>query len=172
MKSNETKGQEVLRVTAEGEFVWHPDAYELIEHGDFKNAPGAQHLLRRLLASEVVDNGPWSAWSNEETGSAGIQSDDFTHDVYLTVYGDFEYHEQKLQYAEYLASVLNTREPLVDAKENDMHNQFVYGMRAAYQDAIRLVENHAQGYHEPVWALDLVSTLQDTVDMLKDQPET
>lgn len=40
--------EEVLSVTINGEFKWHPDADRLIETGDYSNAPAMQHILRAL----------------------------------------------------------------------------------------------------------------------------
>ena len=40
--------KEVLRVTLEGEFIWHPDADNLIAEGDFSQSPALLHILRAL----------------------------------------------------------------------------------------------------------------------------
>ena len=40
--------EEILKVTPEGEFVWHQIADELIDSGDFSGAPSVLHILRRL----------------------------------------------------------------------------------------------------------------------------
>jgi hypothetical protein len=39
---------EALRVTADGEFVWHPEADAMIEEGDFTSSPAMRHILRAL----------------------------------------------------------------------------------------------------------------------------
>ena len=39
---------EVLRVTLKGEFIWHPDADNLIAEGDFSQSPALPHILRAL----------------------------------------------------------------------------------------------------------------------------
>jgi hypothetical protein len=39
---------EALRVTAEGEFIWHPEADAMIEYGDFTSSPAMRHILRAL----------------------------------------------------------------------------------------------------------------------------
>ena len=39
---------EALRVTAEGEFIWHPEADAMIEEGDFASSPAMRHILRAL----------------------------------------------------------------------------------------------------------------------------
>ena len=39
---------EVLRVTPEGEFIWHPDADKLILEGDFSQSPALPHILKAL----------------------------------------------------------------------------------------------------------------------------
>jgi hypothetical protein len=47
---------EALRVTAEGEFIWHPEADAMIEYGDFTSSPAMRHILRALrkaLAASV-----------------------------------------------------------------------------------------------------------------------
>jgi hypothetical protein len=49
---------EALRVTADGEFIWHPEADAMIEYGDFTSSPAMRHILRALrkaLAASV----PW-----------------------------------------------------------------------------------------------------------------
>lgn len=45
---------EVLRVTAEGQFVWNPDADRMIEEGDFSFSPALPHILRALRKREWV----------------------------------------------------------------------------------------------------------------------
>jgi hypothetical protein len=45
---------EILRVTAEGEFIWHEDADRLIEEYDQDDAPAMKHILKRLRNS-VMD---------------------------------------------------------------------------------------------------------------------
>ena len=45
-ENNDSK--EVLRVTLEGEFIWHPDADNLIAEGDFSQSPALPHILRAL----------------------------------------------------------------------------------------------------------------------------
>ncbi len=56
----------------------------------------------------MSDKGPWSIY--KEGGMTRqfmqIASEDFTHDVILTIYGDFDDQSRK-QYAEWLISVLN-----------------------------------------------------------------
>jgi hypothetical protein len=39
---------EALRVTADGEFIWHPEANAMIEKGDFTSSPAMRHILRAL----------------------------------------------------------------------------------------------------------------------------
>ena len=43
---------EVLRVTADGQFVWNPDADRMIEEGDFSFSPALPHILRALRKQE------------------------------------------------------------------------------------------------------------------------
>ena len=45
-ENNDSK--EILRVTLEGEFIWHPDADNLIAEGDFSQSPALPHILRAL----------------------------------------------------------------------------------------------------------------------------
>ena len=42
---------EVLRVMADGQFVWNPDADRMIEEGDFSFSPALPHILRALRKS-------------------------------------------------------------------------------------------------------------------------
>jgi len=49
---------EALRVTADGEFIWHPEADAMIEEGDFTSSPAMRHILRALrkaLAAPVQE---------------------------------------------------------------------------------------------------------------------
>jgi hypothetical protein len=39
---------EVLRITASGQFIWHEDADKLIEEGDYSNSPAMRHILKAL----------------------------------------------------------------------------------------------------------------------------
>jgi hypothetical protein len=39
---------EALRVTSDGEFIWHPEADAMIEEGDFTSSPAMRHILRAL----------------------------------------------------------------------------------------------------------------------------
>jgi hypothetical protein len=45
---------EILRVTAEGEFIWHEDADRMIEEYNHDDAPAMKHILKRLRNS-VMD---------------------------------------------------------------------------------------------------------------------
>lgn len=60
------------------------------------------------------DKGPWSAVITEINGKRCVRlySDDFTHDVALTVGGDFATIDDKLEYATELANFLNERTKL------------------------------------------------------------
>jgi hypothetical protein len=49
----------------------------------------------------VMDKGPWHA------GVTAVYSDDFTHDVHLTIHGDFADDNQREEYAKGLALMLN-----------------------------------------------------------------
>jgi len=44
--------EEILKVTQDGEFIWHPDADRLIEEGDYSNSPAMQHILRALRVKQ------------------------------------------------------------------------------------------------------------------------
>lgn len=41
-------GEQVLLVTADGQFIWHEDAESMIKNGDFSNSPALQFILQRL----------------------------------------------------------------------------------------------------------------------------
>ena len=45
---------EVLRVTQDGQFIWHPDADRMIEEGDYSTSPAMPHILRVLRKREWV----------------------------------------------------------------------------------------------------------------------
>jgi hypothetical protein len=68
---------EVLRVTADGQFVWNPDADRMIEEGDFSSSPALPHILRALrkrqwvgLTDEEIDD-IWNRYC-DEMGEASI----------------------------------------------------------------------------------------------------
>ena len=52
---------EVLRVTLEGEFIWHPDADNLIAEGNFSQSPALPHILRALRKQRI-----WVGLTDEE----------------------------------------------------------------------------------------------------------
>lgn len=60
-----------------------------------------------MTDSTIEEKGPWSARYYNDNHTAVIESDDFTHDVTMVVYGDFESPEQKLEYAQEIARRLN-----------------------------------------------------------------
>ena len=45
---------EVLRVTSEGQFIWHEDADRMIEEGDFSHSPAMPYILKALRKREWV----------------------------------------------------------------------------------------------------------------------
>jgi hypothetical protein len=49
-----TPSEEILHVSATGEFTWHKDAERLIEEGDYSNSPSLQFILRRLWKYEAT----------------------------------------------------------------------------------------------------------------------
>lgn len=65
----------------------------------------------------LVDKGPWTAHIGGRQGQNGdipcaiIASDDFEHDVWLYVTGDFESIDKALAYAQGVAQRLNATTP-------------------------------------------------------------
>ena len=57
--------------------------------------------------TEIFDKGPWKVLA-VGPNYADISSDDFTHDVQISINGDFRDLKQRLKYAEALAETLNT----------------------------------------------------------------
>ena len=57
-----------------------------------------------------MDKGPWSLTRPAPYATRGwaLASDDFAHDVWLTITGDFESDEQHRAYAEWLRDRLNS----------------------------------------------------------------
>ena len=49
---NVSSGNEVLRVTAEGEFIWNENADEMIASGDYSQYPSLRHVLKALRENE------------------------------------------------------------------------------------------------------------------------
>ena len=45
---NKLQDNEVLRVTAEGEFIWNENADDMIAHGDYSHSPSLQHILKAM----------------------------------------------------------------------------------------------------------------------------
>lgn len=81
---------ETLRVTADGQFIWHPDADRMIEEGDYTHSPALQFILRELrkrpqatvqvsplefvemvMEKEHLVGKPlfWAEWPNKEKNS-------------------------------------------------------------------------------------------------------
>ena len=58
---------EVLRVTPEGEFIWHEDADRMIEEGDFSQSPALPHILK-VLRKQRHEQEPvaWVCMKGEE----------------------------------------------------------------------------------------------------------
>jgi hypothetical protein len=65
---------EALRVTADGEFIWHPEADAMIEYGDFTSSPAMRHILRALRKALVgsVQEPVATLWQHGETGRTRI----------------------------------------------------------------------------------------------------
>jgi hypothetical protein len=66
---------EALRVTAEGEFIWHPEADAMIEEGDFTSSPAMRHILRALrkaLAAPVQKGAIGAAYQKSPWDEKGI----------------------------------------------------------------------------------------------------
>lgn len=58
---------------------------------------------------KIWDKGPWTV--NTSGTEIHVESEDFTHDVSLCVYGDFKNKRERVAYAKFIAKVLNgTRE--------------------------------------------------------------
>jgi len=60
---------EVLRVTQDGQFIWHPDADRMIEEGNFNFNPAMPHILRALRKRE------WVGLTDEEVNSLRYKRD-------------------------------------------------------------------------------------------------
>lgn len=58
------------------------------------------------MTEKVVDTGEWTLYF-QRTGSVGIISSDFAHDVVLYVNGDFADYSEQVAYAEGIAARLN-----------------------------------------------------------------
>jgi len=59
----------------------------------------------------MMDKGPWEIyWETTFPPTAGgVVSDDFEHDVVLTISGDFADESDKLEYCEWLRNKLNQK---------------------------------------------------------------
>jgi len=55
---------EILRVTADGQFVWNADADRMIKEGDFSFSPALPHILSALRKRE------WVGLTDEEMSEA------------------------------------------------------------------------------------------------------
>ena len=59
---------EVLRVTPEGEFIWHPDADKLLVEGDFSQSPALPHILKALRKQHT-----WVGLTDEERQDIALE---------------------------------------------------------------------------------------------------
>lgn len=57
---------------------------------------------------KIWDLGPWSV--NTSGTEVHVESEDFTHDVSLRVYGDFKDKRERVAYAKFIAGKLNGEE--------------------------------------------------------------
>jgi hypothetical protein len=83
---------EVLRVTALGEFIWHPEADRLIEEGDFGGSPSMPFILKALRRQE------WQGLTDEEIASAM----DYWSDPVRSSYGGA--HSANEEYVDMIAT--------------------------------------------------------------------
>lgn len=44
-----------MRVTQDGQFIWHAEADAMINEGDFSHSPAMPHILRALRKAEKKD---------------------------------------------------------------------------------------------------------------------
>jgi len=58
---------EVLRVTKDGQFIWHEDADRMIEEGDFSFSPAMPHILRALRKQRQ-----WQRLTDEEIDAVWV----------------------------------------------------------------------------------------------------
>lgn len=59
-----------------------------------------------------MDRGPWHAvvWDDKDKmNTVYVASEDFKHDVFLRVYGDFKNLREKMRYAREVADALNAQ---------------------------------------------------------------
>jgi hypothetical protein len=68
---------EALRVTADGEFIWHPEADAMIEKGDFTSSPAMRHILRALRKALAAPD------LQAELVKANSQAEHFEREWYL-----------------------------------------------------------------------------------------
>jgi hypothetical protein len=68
---------EALRVTADGEFIWHPEADAMIAEGDFTSSPAMRHILRALRKALAAPN------LQAELVKANAQAEHFEREWYL-----------------------------------------------------------------------------------------
>ena len=59
---------EALRVTADGQFIWHPDADRMIEEGDYTANPELRFILRELRKRQQPT--AWVGLTDEEREAA------------------------------------------------------------------------------------------------------
>ena len=71
---------EVLRVTKDGQFIWHEDADRMIEEGDFSFSPAMPHILKALrkqrqwvgLTDEEIEQGCKESWVTEQAFQSAV----------------------------------------------------------------------------------------------------
>jgi len=65
---------EILCVTADGQFVWNPDADRMIEESDFSSSPALPHILRALRKRV------WVGLNDEEISDIAINNPPMVHE--------------------------------------------------------------------------------------------
>jgi len=92
---------EVLRVTQDGQFIWHPDADRMIEEGNFNFNPAMPHILRALRKREWVGltdedmNNALDYWSDNSRSSYGGAH--AANGEYVDIIETWRYIEAKLK---------------------------------------------------------------------------
>ena len=82
-ENNDSK--EVLRVTLEGEFIWHPDADNLIAEGDFSQSPALPHILKALRKQRT-----WVGLTRTELIRCGVLPFGMSYQLYEAIEAKIE----------------------------------------------------------------------------------
>ena len=148
---------EVLRVTAEGKFIWHEDADRMIEEGDFSQAPALPHILRALRKQRHEQEPVAYSYTSRITGAQG-----FSHHP-MPRFVDSESWDIKPLYTQQFTYIASPKQELAGWKLVPIEptNQMLKAMD----------ECSTEGYDERLYAGHAASVYMAAVDVAPTPPQ-